>query len=51
MLPHPKPYKLHWFTEDGDITIQCQVKVKFSIGKYKEEVLLMWFPWRLVIFY
>jgi len=37
--PHPKPYKLHWLNEDGDITIKRQVKVEFSIKKYIDEVL------------
>jgi len=38
-IPHPKPYKLHWLNEDGDMTLNEQVKVKFSIGKYKDCVL------------
>jgi len=37
--PHPKPYKLHWLNEDEDITINQQVKVKISIGKYEDYVL------------
>nr|KYP60175.1 hypothetical protein KK1_015626 [Cajanus cajan] len=37
--PHPKPYQLHWLNEDGDIVVDQQVKVKFSIGKYEDEVL------------
>nr|KYP31463.1 hypothetical protein KK1_048214 [Cajanus cajan] len=36
---HPKPYQLHWLNEDGDIIVNQQVRVKFSIGKYEEEVL------------
>jgi len=38
IIPHPKPYKLHWLNEDGDITIQNQVKVQFSFGKYQDKV-------------
>ena len=34
LLPHSKPYKLHWFNEDGDLEVKHQVLVKFSIGKY-----------------
>jgi len=33
VLPHPKPYKLHWLNEHGDLAVKHQVKVKFSIGK------------------
>jgi len=39
VLPHPKPYKLHWLNEDGDLVVNQQVKVKFSIGKYEDSVL------------
>jgi len=39
LIPHPKPYKLHWVNEDGDIKVKHQVNIKFSIRKYKDEVL------------
>jgi len=39
VLPHPKSYKLHWLNKDGDLTINHQVKVNFSIGKYEDSVL------------
>jgi len=39
ILPHPKPYKLHWINEDGDLAVNHQVKVKLSIGKYEDTVL------------
>ena len=39
IIPHPKPYKLHWLNESGDLTVQHQVKVKLSIGKYEDSVL------------
>jgi len=39
MLPHPKPYKLHFLNDNRDITSKNQVKVQFSIGNYKDEVL------------
>ena len=32
-------YKLHWLNEDGDLKVEHQVKVKFSIGKFKDKVL------------
>jgi len=33
LLPHPKPYKLHWINDGGDINVKSQVKVKFSVEK------------------
>jgi len=39
ILPHPKRYKLHCLDEDGDLAVNHQVKVKFSIGKYEDNVL------------
>ena len=39
LLPHPKSYKLHWHNEDGVLKVEHQVKVKFSIGKFKDKVL------------
>jgi len=39
VLPHPKPYKLHWLNEDWDLAINHQVKVRFSIEKYEDSVL------------
>jgi len=39
VVPHPKPYKLQWINEDGELTIDKQVKVEFSIGNYKDKVL------------
>jgi len=29
VIPHPKPYKLQWLNEDGDLTINKQVKQSF----------------------
>ncbi|XP_052736725.1 uncharacterized protein LOC128197914 [Vigna angularis] len=39
VIPHPKPYRLHWLNEDGDITVKNQVKVALSIGNFKDEVV------------
>lgn len=38
-IPHPKPYKLEWLTENGDLRIDKQILITFSIGKYVDEVL------------
>ena len=39
LVPHPKPYKLQWINEDGVLTVDKQVKVEFSVGNYKDNVL------------
>jgi len=39
VVPHPKPFKLQWINEDGELTVDKQVKVEFSIGNYQENVL------------
>ena len=39
VVPHPKPYKLQWINEDGELTVDRQVKVEFSIGNYQDNVL------------
>nr|KYP60290.1 Transposon Ty3-I Gag-Pol polyprotein [Cajanus cajan] len=36
--PHPKPYQLHWLNDDGDMVVNQQVEVEFSIGNYKDKV-------------
>jgi len=36
---HAKPYKLQWLSEVGEIIVNKQVLIAFSIGKYKDEVL------------
>ena len=36
---HPRPYKLQWLSEDGEIIVNKQVDVDFSIGKYEDVVL------------
>ena len=39
VVPHPKPYKFQWINEDGELTVDKQVKVEFSVGSYKDNVL------------
>jgi len=39
VVPHPKIYKLQWINEDGELIVDKQVKVKFSIGNYQDNVL------------
>ena len=38
-IKHPKPYKLQWLNECGEIRVTKQVLISFSIGKYEDEVL------------
>jgi len=38
-ISHTKPYKLQWLSEVGEIIVNKQVLITFSIGKYKDEVL------------
>ena len=37
-LKHPRPYKLQWLNESGEVKVNKQVLVSFSIGRYKDEV-------------
>ncbi|XP_024013092.1 uncharacterized protein LOC112087299 [Eutrema salsugineum] len=39
MTKHPRPYKLLWLNETGEMKVQNQVLVPISIGKYEDEVL------------
>ena len=36
---HPQPYKLQWLNDSGEVRVNKQVLVSFSIGKYEDEVL------------
>jgi len=36
---HTKPYKLQWFSEEGEMMVNKQVLITFAIGKYKDKVL------------
>jgi len=57
MVKHPRPYKLQWLNDSGEIRVNKQVLVAFRIGKYEDEVLcdvvpmqaghlLLWCPWQ-----
>ncbi|XP_027934810.1 uncharacterized protein LOC114190209 [Vigna unguiculata] len=34
---HPSPYTLQWLSEDGELVVEKQVNIAFSIGKYVDE--------------
>jgi hypothetical protein len=38
-LKHSRPYKLRWLNDCGEVRVDRQVLVTFSIGKYLDEVL------------
>ncbi|XP_014496763.1 uncharacterized protein LOC106758342 [Vigna radiata var. radiata] len=38
-IAYAKPYKLQWLSEEGEILVNKQVHISFSIGKYQDEVL------------
>src|SRR3989442_3719953 len=39
LIAHPRPYKLQWFNDGGEVKVFKQVKVSFSIGWYQDKVL------------
>ena len=36
---HPRPYKLQWLNDSGEVRVNKQVLISFHIGKYEDEVL------------
>ena len=36
--PHPRPYKLQWMTSSGEMKVQRQAFVTFSIGRFEDRV-------------
>jgi len=38
-ISHTQPYKLQWVSEEGELIVNKQVFISFSIGKYKDDVL------------
>jgi hypothetical protein len=39
LLKHPRPYKLQWLNECGEVKVNNQVLVAFTIVRYSVEVL------------
>ena len=37
--PHPKAYKLQWLSEEGELVVDKQILISFSIGRYKDDVI------------
>ena len=38
-MKHPEPYKLQWLNDCGELKVNKQVKIAFSIGDYEDEVI------------
>ena len=38
-IKHPDPYRLQWLNDSGEMKVNKQAKVKFTIGKYEDVVL------------
>src|ERR1044071_7603955 len=36
---HPKPYKLHWMNECGELRVHRQAKVTITLGHYEDTIL------------
>ena len=36
---HPRPYRLPWLNDSGEVKVNKQVLVSFSIGRYEDEIL------------
>jgi len=36
---HPRPYKLHWMNECGELKVNKQVRVTIKLGHYEDEIL------------
>ena len=36
---HPRPYKLQWLNDGGEVRVNKQVIVSFNIGKYADQML------------
>jgi hypothetical protein len=50
-LKHPRAYKLQWLNDCGEVKVNKQVLISFSIGKYKDEVLCDVFQCKHVTYY
>jgi hypothetical protein len=45
LLKHPRPYKLQWLNECGEVKVNKQILVAFTIVRYSDEVLcdVVWY--------
>ena len=45
--PHPKPYKLQWLSDNGELVVDEQVLLTFSLESMLMMCFVIWFPWKL----
>jgi hypothetical protein len=38
-VKHPRPYRLQWLNQGGEVKVTKQVFIGFAIGKYSDEVM------------
>ena len=38
-LRHPRPYKLQWLNDSGEVRVNKQAKILIILGNYKDEIL------------
>ena len=38
-ISHPYPYQLQWFSDRGEVKVNSQARITFTIGKFSDEVL------------
>ena len=38
VVRYPRPYRLQWLNNEGEVSVFGQVKVSFRIGKHEDEV-------------
>ncbi|RDX85594.1 hypothetical protein CR513_33197, partial [Mucuna pruriens] len=38
-IHHPRPYKLQWLSEKGEMVVNKQVNIELTLDKYKDEIL------------
>ncbi|XP_073153147.1 uncharacterized protein [Henckelia pumila] len=43
LLKHPQPYRLQWFNDCAEVRVNRRVVVPFSIGKYVDEFVVVYF--------
>ncbi|RDX72369.1 hypothetical protein CR513_48151, partial [Mucuna pruriens] len=38
-MVHLRPYKLHWLSDKGEMVVDKQVSLAFTLGEYNDETL------------
>ncbi|RDY12847.1 hypothetical protein CR513_02274, partial [Mucuna pruriens] len=48
-LPHPRPYKLQWLSENGELVVDRKVTLAISLGSYTDDILCDIVPMEVVL--